>query len=172
MFKVSPASLQTFVHTRNCVLEDCVQYSMVHVPNVFFNGHLQIVSCVGIVRIHRVFRRTPEKTIGRRKIQRSWRPNGFRNDCVCEHVVQECHRHTCCMSCSTILLKLGFVNFIFFQLRNEMVHNIVTVPLVVESLYKKMGLTMRLRDIPTQTPVFSSCRATRGMHGIVRTPDM
>jgi hypothetical protein len=27
MFKVSPASLQTFVDTPNCVLEDRVQYS-------------------------------------------------------------------------------------------------------------------------------------------------
>jgi hypothetical protein len=76
------------------------------------------------------------------------------------------------MSCSTILLKVGLVNFIFFQLCNEGVHNIVTVPLVVESVCKKMCLTMRLRDIPTQTPVFSSCWATRGTHGIVCTPDM
>ena len=35
MFKVSPASLQTFVDTPNCVLEDRVQYSTVHLPNVF-----------------------------------------------------------------------------------------------------------------------------------------
>jgi hypothetical protein len=49
MFKVSPANLQTFIDTPNCVLEDSVQYSTVHIPNVFCDGHLQIISCVGIV---------------------------------------------------------------------------------------------------------------------------
>jgi len=48
MFKVSPASPQTFIDTLNCVLEDCVQYSMVHIPNVFCDGNLQIINCVGI----------------------------------------------------------------------------------------------------------------------------
>jgi hypothetical protein len=49
MFKVSPASLQTFIDTPNCVLEDRVQYSTVRIPNVFCNGHLQTINCVGIV---------------------------------------------------------------------------------------------------------------------------
>jgi hypothetical protein len=31
MFKVSPASLQTFIDTPNCVLEDRVHYSTVHI---------------------------------------------------------------------------------------------------------------------------------------------
>jgi hypothetical protein len=31
MFKLSPASLQTFIDTPNCVLEDRVQYSTVRV---------------------------------------------------------------------------------------------------------------------------------------------
>ena len=44
MFKVSPANLQTFIDTPNCVLEDRVQYSTVHIPNVFCDGHLQIIS--------------------------------------------------------------------------------------------------------------------------------
>jgi hypothetical protein len=35
MFKFSPASLQTFIDTPNCVLEDRVQYSTVRIPNVF-----------------------------------------------------------------------------------------------------------------------------------------
>jgi len=35
MFKVSPSSLKTFIDTPNCVLKDRVQYSMVHIPNVF-----------------------------------------------------------------------------------------------------------------------------------------
>jgi len=52
MFKVSSASLQTFIDTPNCVLEHRVQYSTVHIPNVFCDGHLQIINCVGIVRIH------------------------------------------------------------------------------------------------------------------------
>jgi hypothetical protein len=52
MFKVSTASLQTFIDTPNCVLKDRVQYSTVHIPNVFCDGHLQIICCVGIVRIH------------------------------------------------------------------------------------------------------------------------
>ena len=49
MFKVSPASLQTLIDPSNCVIEDRVQYSAVHIPNVFRDGHLQIISCVGIV---------------------------------------------------------------------------------------------------------------------------
>jgi len=46
MFKVSPTSLQTFIHTPNCVLEDRVQYSTVHIPDVFCDDHLQLISCV------------------------------------------------------------------------------------------------------------------------------
>jgi len=49
MFKFSPASLQTFIDTLNCVLEYRVQHSTVHIRNVFCDGHLQIISCVGIV---------------------------------------------------------------------------------------------------------------------------
>jgi hypothetical protein len=44
MFKVSPASLQTFIDSTNCVLEDRVQYSTVYIPNVFRDGHLQIIN--------------------------------------------------------------------------------------------------------------------------------
>ena len=49
MFKVSPANLQTFIDTPNCVLEDRVQYSAVHIPNVFCDGHLKIINYVWIV---------------------------------------------------------------------------------------------------------------------------
>jgi hypothetical protein len=45
-------SPHTFIDTPNCVLEDHVQYSTVHIPNVFCDGHLQIINCAGIVRIH------------------------------------------------------------------------------------------------------------------------
>jgi len=53
MFKVSPASLQTFIDTPNCVLEDRIQYSTVHIPNVFCDGHLQIINCNR--QVHRDF---------------------------------------------------------------------------------------------------------------------
>jgi hypothetical protein len=46
MFKVFPASLQTFIDTPNCFLEDSVQYSTVHFPNVFCNDHLQEIEIV------------------------------------------------------------------------------------------------------------------------------
>jgi len=52
MFKVSTASLQTFIDTPNCVLEDRVQYSTVHIPNVFCDDHRQLFNCVRILRIH------------------------------------------------------------------------------------------------------------------------
>jgi len=41
IFKVPPASLQTFIDTPNCVLEDRVRYSTVHIPNVFCDGQGQ-----------------------------------------------------------------------------------------------------------------------------------
>jgi hypothetical protein len=44
MFKVSPASLQTFIDTPNCVLKDRVHYSTVQIPNVFCDGNLQIIN--------------------------------------------------------------------------------------------------------------------------------
>jgi hypothetical protein len=63
-----------------------------------------------------------------------------------------------CMNRSAIPLKVGLVNFNFFQLRNEGIHSTVTVPLGVESLRKKkVGPTMYLRDIPNQRLIFSSC---------------
>ena len=46
MFRVSPASPQTFIDTPNCFLEDRVQYSTVQVPNVFCDGDLQLINCV------------------------------------------------------------------------------------------------------------------------------
>jgi len=56
MLKVSPASLQEFIDTPNCVLKDRVQYSTVHIPNVFCDGHLQIISYVYCNRqVHRNF---------------------------------------------------------------------------------------------------------------------
>jgi hypothetical protein len=56
MFKVSLASLQTFIDMPNSVLEDRVQYSTVHILNVLCDGHLQIISCVEIVhQVHRNF---------------------------------------------------------------------------------------------------------------------
>jgi len=45
MFKLSPASLRTLIDKPNCVLDDRVQYSAVRIPNVFYDGHLQIINC-------------------------------------------------------------------------------------------------------------------------------
>jgi hypothetical protein len=64
MFKLSPASLQTFIYTPNCVLEDRVQYSTVHIPNVFFDGHLQIISCVGMFEYTEFFIASKRKKFG------------------------------------------------------------------------------------------------------------
>jgi len=52
IFKVSHASFQTFIDRPKCVLEDRVQYSTVHVRNVFCDSHRQLINCVRIVRIH------------------------------------------------------------------------------------------------------------------------
>jgi hypothetical protein len=53
------------IDTPNCVLEDRVQYSTVHIPNVFFDGHLWLINCVGIVRIQ--FFTAPQKKNGAEK---------------------------------------------------------------------------------------------------------
>ena len=56
MFKASHACLQTFIDTQNCVLEDPVQYSTVHIPNVFCDGHLKMNSFLYCNRqLHRDF---------------------------------------------------------------------------------------------------------------------
>jgi hypothetical protein len=47
-----PRRSPDIIDTPNCVLEDRVQYSTVHIPNVFCDGHLQIINFVRIVRIH------------------------------------------------------------------------------------------------------------------------
>jgi hypothetical protein len=54
MFKVSSASLHTFIDTPNCFLEDRVQYSTVHVPSVFCDGILHF--CVFLCCNHQVHR--------------------------------------------------------------------------------------------------------------------
>ena len=64
MFKVSPASLQTFIDTPNCVLEDRVQYSTVHIPNVFCDVHLQLTNCVGMFEYTDFFIAPQRKKIG------------------------------------------------------------------------------------------------------------
>ena len=56
MFKMSPSSLQKFIDTPKFVLEDRVQCSTVHIPNVFCDGHLQIINCVySNLQVHREF---------------------------------------------------------------------------------------------------------------------
>jgi len=46
-----PPPVSRYLLTRRTVLEDRVQYSTVHIPNVFCDGHLQLISCVGTVII-------------------------------------------------------------------------------------------------------------------------
>jgi hypothetical protein len=62
-----------------------------------------------------------------------------------------------CMSRSAILLQVSLVNFMLFQLRNELIHGIVTVTVGVESLREKNGSYYAPTRTPTQTPIFSSC---------------
>ena len=45
----APSILQAFIDTPNCVLEDRVQSSTLHIRNVFYDRHLQLINCVGIV---------------------------------------------------------------------------------------------------------------------------
>jgi hypothetical protein len=109
---------------------------MAHIPNYFVTVILKLLIMWGLLE-YTEFLIAPQKKKSGGDTQRSWRPNGFRNDSVPKHVFQECHRHMRCMSRNTILLKVGLVNFVFFQLRKEGIHTIVTVPLGVESPRKK-----------------------------------
>jgi hypothetical protein len=51
----APSSFQTFMDTPNCVLEDRVQYSTVHIPNVFCDGRLFCVFFYCNHLVHRLF---------------------------------------------------------------------------------------------------------------------
>jgi hypothetical protein len=105
MFKVPPAILQTLIDTPNCVLEDRVQYSTVYIPNVLCDGHLQIINCVGIARIHWGFctviirrietfwspcitksQEGEECPIKRRKV--NWIGHILRRNCILKHVIE------------------------------------------------------------------------------------
>ena len=73
--------------------------------------------------------------IGWRKFRRS---NGFRNNCIHKKSYPRVPKTYELMSHSAILLKVGFDKFIFSQLGNDRIQNIiVTVQLVVNSLTKK-----------------------------------
>jgi hypothetical protein len=52
-----PPPVSRHLLTRRTVFfEDRVQYSTVYIPNVFCDGHLQLINCVGIVcQVHRDF---------------------------------------------------------------------------------------------------------------------
>jgi hypothetical protein len=65
-----------------------VQYNTVRVPNAFCDGHLQIVNCVRIVRIHLSFSSRPRKKNGGRRIRRSCRPNVWSSETVPGIVVE------------------------------------------------------------------------------------
>ena len=67
----------------------------------------------------------------------------------------------CCMSRGDTLLKVGLDNCIFFQLRSEWIHNIVTVPLGVESLREKLVIeTLKYRIFACFFTVIISCTET------------
>jgi hypothetical protein len=59
MLKVSPVCLQTFIDTPNCVLEDRVQYSTVHIPKcsvmAIFKSSIVRVFCTVIIRCTETF---------------------------------------------------------------------------------------------------------------------
>jgi hypothetical protein len=76
------------------------------------------------------------------------------------------HRHLRFMSRSAFLLNTGLVKLIFFQLRSEGIHNIVTVPLGVESLRKTNGSDYAPTRHTYQLQHQSShhAAATRGTH--------
>jgi hypothetical protein len=73
---------------------------------------------------------------------------------------------------SAILLKEDLVNFIFFQLRNEWIHNIVAVPLGLESLREKNGPdSAPTRDSNPKTNLLIMQRRLVERMGIVCKPD-
>ena len=157
MFKVSPASLQTFtdappVFSKTTFSRVWSTFRMYSVMAIF-NSPIVL----GLFKYTEFFIPPQIKKIGWRKIWRSWRPNGFRNDSVCKHIVQDCHRHMRSMSHSAILLKVGLINFIFFQFHNEGIHNSVTVTLGVVSLREKNGWDYAPTWQSNPTPIFSSC---------------
>lgn len=77
---------------------------------------------------------------------------------------------------NNILLNIGFDSFIFCQLYNESIHNIIKVPLEVYSLKWGGGgmcPMMCLHDIPTQTPFSHNDTIKHRFIGIVYSlPDM
>jgi hypothetical protein len=77
-----------------------------------------------------------------------------------------------CMSRSAILLKVSLVNFIFFQLRNEEIHKIATVPLGVKNLREKNGpdYASTLHSNPNTNLLITQRRVEERM-GIVYTTD-
>jgi hypothetical protein len=60
MIKVSPANLDTFIDTPNCVLKDGVQYSTVHIPNVFVMAILKSSIVWGLFEYTEFFMRCIE----------------------------------------------------------------------------------------------------------------
>jgi hypothetical protein len=78
-----------------------------------------------------------------------------------------------CMSHRVILLKVRLVNLIFFQFRNEGVHNIVTVTLEVESLREKKNRSdfAPARHSNPNTSLLIMKRLLVEHMGIVCTPD-
>jgi len=83
VFKVPPRHLQTFTDAPICVLEDCVQYSTVHITNVFCDNRLHIINCV--------------KTVIVRCTETFWLPPVWKYTALLCYV----HYVMCIMSCFT-----------------------------------------------------------------------
>jgi hypothetical protein len=101
MFKVSTASLQTFIDMPKCVLEDGVQYSTVHTLNVSCDGHLQIINCVGSVRqVHRDFLITLY----------NWSTNSFVYLSIYNRLLRNRYVNYCVQHCKLLVPILSLTN--------------------------------------------------------------
>jgi len=159
MFKVSPASLHTL--TRRTVFLKTV-FSIARSTFRAYSVMAIFKSSVvwGLFEYTEFFIAPQRKKIGRRKIRRSWRTNGFRNDSVSKHVVQECHRHMRCMSRSAILLKVGLS--IAGRRDTQYCHS--TVGSWESPRKKKMGRLCAYATFQTKHQSSHYAAATRGTH--------
>ena len=136
MFKVSPASLQNLLTCRTVFSKTVFSIAR----STFRMYSLMAIFNSSVV--WGLFEYTEFFIAPQRKKSGGERSGDIGGQMVLEMILSantssKRHRHTRCMSHSAILLKVGLVNFIFFQLLNEGIHNSVTVPLGVESLREK-----------------------------------
>lgn len=141
MLKVLFANLPVFLYMPNCVLEDSFYKQIL---KVFNYCHCLIVICVEIVWIQWVLHQVPNKKIGQRRIWKSWKPKGLKSSD---------HKHIFKSAIDIwSVAKISLDSFIFCQLHNKRIQNIVRR---WQSKRKKMG-PICLHNIPFQTPILSS----------------